>query len=61
VLARDPFLLDGVALDPRLNQADGIHPNAAGAARIAARLVPFVVRAFAPPRTGAPAKAGTAR
>jgi acyl-CoA thioesterase I len=25
-----PFLLDGVAADPRLNQADGIHPNAAG-------------------------------
>jgi acyl-CoA thioesterase-1 len=25
-----PFLLDGVAGDPALNQADGIHPNAAG-------------------------------
>ncbi len=25
-----PFLLDGVAADPALNQADGIHPNAAG-------------------------------
>src|SRR3990167_1722607 len=25
-----PFLLEGVAADPRLNQADGIHPNAAG-------------------------------
>jgi acyl-CoA thioesterase-1 len=25
-----PFLLDGVAANPRLNQADGIHPNAAG-------------------------------
>ena len=25
-----PFLLDGVAGDARLNQADGIHPNAAG-------------------------------
>lgn len=25
-----PFLLEGVALDPKLNQADGIHPNAEG-------------------------------
>jgi acyl-CoA thioesterase-1 len=30
-----PFLLDGVAGDPLLNQADGIHPNARGAARVA--------------------------
>jgi acyl-CoA thioesterase-1 len=26
-----PFILEGIALDPKLNQADGIHPNAAGA------------------------------
>ena len=26
-----PFLLQGIALDKNLNQADGIHPNAAGA------------------------------
>lgn len=25
-----PFLLDGVALEPELMQADGLHPNAAG-------------------------------
>ena len=25
-----PFLLEGVAADPALNQADGIHPTAAG-------------------------------
>ena len=25
-----PFFLDGVALDPQLNQADGLHPNRAG-------------------------------
>jgi acyl-CoA thioesterase I len=42
----DPFLLEGVALDRRLNQSDGIHPNAAGAARIATRLVPFITRSF---------------
>ncbi len=39
-----PFLLDGVALDPELNQADLLHPNAAGAALIARRLVPDVMR-----------------
>jgi acyl-CoA thioesterase-1 len=35
-----PFLLDGVALDPALNQADGIHPNPAGVEVIATRLAP---------------------
>jgi acyl-CoA thioesterase-1 len=30
-----PFLLRGVAGDPTLNQADGIHPNAAGHRRVA--------------------------
>src|SRR5207249_171391 len=30
-----PFLLQGVAGDPRLNQRDGIHPNAAGAQIVA--------------------------
>jgi acyl-CoA thioesterase-1 len=33
-----PFLLDGVAGDSRLNQIDGIHPNARGQAIIAERL-----------------------
>ena len=33
-----PFLLDGVAGDPALNQADLIHPNAAGAAIVADRV-----------------------
>jgi acyl-CoA thioesterase-1 len=31
-----PFLLDGVAGDRRMNQADAIHPNQAGARRVAA-------------------------
>ncbi len=26
-----PFILEGIALNPKLNQGDGIHPNAAGA------------------------------
>lgn len=33
-----PFLLEGVAMRPELNQEDGIHPNAAGARRIADRV-----------------------
>ena len=37
-----PFFLDGVALDPSLNQADGIHPNIRGVAVIVARILPFV-------------------
>ena len=39
-----PFLLDGVAQDPALNQADGIHPNPKGAEIIAGRLLPFVTK-----------------
>jgi acyl-CoA thioesterase I len=45
-LALDPFVLEGVALNLALNQADGIHPTARGADLIAARLVPFTARAF---------------
>ena len=37
-----PFLLDGVAGDASLNQADGIHPNAAGQRIVADRLWPFL-------------------
>jgi len=37
-----PFLLEGVAGVPDLNQADGIHPTTAGAARIADHLWPAV-------------------
>lgn len=37
-----PFFLDGVAADPQLNQADGIHPNAAGTAVIVERLSPVI-------------------
>lgn len=40
-----PFLLDGVAADPDLNQADGIHPNAAGHERIAETVLPYVLEA----------------
>jgi acyl-CoA thioesterase I len=37
-----PFLLEGVAGVPDLNQADGIHPTSSGAARIADHLLPAV-------------------
>ncbi len=40
-------LLDGVARNPALNQRDGIHPNARGAAIIAGRLAPVVAKALA--------------
>jgi acyl-CoA thioesterase-1 len=30
-----PFLLEGVAMRPALNQEDGIHPNAEGARQVA--------------------------
>jgi acyl-CoA thioesterase-1 len=39
-----PFLLDGVAGRPELNQADGIHPTAAGQALIARTVAPYVER-----------------
>ncbi|WP_316200553.1 MULTISPECIES: arylesterase [unclassified Bradyrhizobium] len=35
-----PFFLDGVAADAKLNQADGIHPTAAGVDIIVSRLLP---------------------
>jgi acyl-CoA thioesterase I len=55
-LSLDPFVLEGVALNPALNQADGIHPTPVGADRIAARLVPFTVRAFGLRAAPIPAK-----
>ena len=39
-LIYDPFFLEGVAGDPKLNQPDRIHPNAEGVQRIVARLLP---------------------
>jgi acyl-CoA thioesterase I len=37
-----PFFLDGVAGDPKLNQGDGLHPNAAGVDVIVTRILPRV-------------------
>jgi acyl-CoA thioesterase-1 len=39
-----PFILEGVAQDPTLNQADGLHPNPRGAEVLAQHLLPFVIR-----------------
>jgi acyl-CoA thioesterase I len=37
-----PFFLEGVAANPKLNQADGMHPNAAGVDEIVTRVLPAV-------------------
>lgn len=49
-IALIPFLLEGVAGEPSLNQADGIHPNPEGARRVA----DTVWRALEPLVTPAP-------
>lgn len=35
-----PFLLEGVAMEPALNQADGMHPNAKGVVRMVEAIAP---------------------
>jgi acyl-CoA thioesterase-1 len=42
-----PFFLDGVATDPALNQADGLHPNARGVDIIVDKVTPYVARLIA--------------
>jgi acyl-CoA thioesterase-1 len=42
-----PFILDGVALNPKLNQADGMHPNPAGVKIIVGRILPYVKKMLA--------------
>jgi acyl-CoA thioesterase-1 len=42
-----PFILDGVALNPKLNQKDGIHPNPAGVKIIVARILSDVLKLVA--------------
>jgi acyl-CoA thioesterase-1 len=50
-----PFLLDGVAADATLNQADGIHPNAAGHRVIANRMWAYLRPLLAPAAAAGPA------
>lgn len=47
-----PFFLDGVALNPKLNQADGIHPNPEGVKVVVARMLPLVRTLASPAKTG---------
>jgi acyl-CoA thioesterase-1 len=42
-----PFVLDGVALNPKLNQKDGIHPNPAGVKIVVGKLMPDVLKLVA--------------
>jgi acyl-CoA thioesterase-1 len=39
-----PFFLDGVAMDPQLNQPDGLHPNERGIAVLVDRIAPILAR-----------------
>jgi acyl-CoA thioesterase I len=39
-----PFFLDGVAMNPALNQADGMHPNERGVAVMVERIAPLVAK-----------------
>ncbi len=39
-----PFFLEGVAMDPKLNQADGLHPNEQGVATLVDRIAPYVTK-----------------
>jgi acyl-CoA thioesterase-1 len=41
-----PFVLDGVAMDPALNQVDGMHPNPRGVAVIVRKMLPAVEKAL---------------
>lgn len=41
-----PFFLEGVAADPKLNQADGLHPNADGVGVIVRNALPYVLTAL---------------
>lgn len=42
VLVFYPFFLQGVVLDAKLNQGDGMHPNAKGVAEIVRQIIPSV-------------------
>jgi acyl-CoA thioesterase-1 len=53
-LALYPNLLAGVAGDARLNQRDGVHPNAQGVTVIARRLAPLVAKSLAAARLTPP-------
>jgi len=41
-----PFFLAGVAGDPSLNQADGIHPTTAGYRKVTETVYPYIIKAI---------------
>jgi acyl-CoA thioesterase-1 len=41
-----PFLLEGVAMVPELNQTDGMHPNSKGVDEVVSHLAPAVMKAL---------------
>jgi len=47
-----PFFLDGVVVNPALNQADGYHPNPAGVAVIVKRMLPAIETVLAQVKRG---------
>src|SRR5262249_53821432 len=47
-----PFFLEGVAMHPQLNQADGLHPNARGVAVLVDHIGPVVARVLGHPARG---------
>ena len=56
-----PFFLTGVALDPKLNQADGLHPTAEGIAIITKRIAPKVEELVAQVRAKKSSNPGPAK
>jgi acyl-CoA thioesterase-1 len=51
-----PFFLDGVAAQPKLNQADGMHPNEKGSQVIVTKILPYVEQLIAQIKAQAPTK-----
>ncbi len=51
-----PFFLEGVATHPKLNQADGIHPNEAGTKVIVKGIVPYTEKLLTQIKATIPAK-----
>jgi acyl-CoA thioesterase I len=48
-----PFFLEGVAMKPQLNQADGLHPNARGVVVLVDRIGPIVAQVLGRKTEGA--------
>lgn len=51
-----PFFLEGVAAQPKLNQADGMHPNEKGTQVIVKGILPYVEKLIVQIKAQAPAK-----